>query len=163
MNWLDIGILIIIGLFAIVGLLRGFMGEIFSLLTWVVSFFVAWFFSGDFTGWFVGHVKDANLRAVLVFFAVFFVTFVAMTVVSHFAGTIWRQTAPKGADRALGAVIGGLKGASVIVIMVLLAGLTPFPAYQAWRQSALVGYFQDVAIHVARWLPADVARNLRYR
>lgn len=163
MNWLDIGIVIIVGLFAIIGVLRGLMGEVFSLLTWVVSFLVAWFFSGDFTGWFAGHVQDANLRAVLVFFAVFFISFVAMTVIGHFAGTIWRETAPKGADRVLGGLIGGLKGVAVVVVMVLLAGLTPFPEYHVWRQSVLVGYFADVAVHVAHWLPADVARNVRYR
>lgn len=162
MNWLDVVIVVIIGLFVLVGVLRGFMGEILSFLTWVLSFFVAWFFSGDFTGWFVGHVQDANLRAVLVFFVLFFATFVVMTIAGHFARAAWLKVSSQAADRVMGGLVGFLKGGLIVVFMVLLAGLTPFPTYRSWHASALVGYFQDVALYVAHWLPADVAHSLRY-
>ncbi len=162
MNGLDAAIIVIIGLFAAVGALRGFLSEVFSLLTWIVSLAVAWFFSADFTGWFAGRIHDANLRSVLVFFALFFVCFVVMTIIGHFVRTLWLEVAPIGIDRVLGGFVGFLKGAGVVAILVLLAGLTPFPAYHFWRSSLFVGYFQVVALHVARWLPADVARNVRY-
>jgi len=162
MNWLDAAIIVIVGLFVLVGVLRGFIAEFLSLLTWIVSFLVAWFFSGNFTGWFVGHVQDANLRSVLVFFVLFFVTFVAMAVVGHFVRTVWLKNGSKAADSILGGGVGFLKGGAVIVVMVLLAGLTPFPTYGTWHASALMGYFQGVALYVAHWLPADVAHSLRY-
>ncbi|MHB8254858.1 MAG: CvpA family protein [Acidiferrobacter sp.] len=162
MNWLDIVILVVVGLFVLVGALRGFIGEILSFLTWLVSFLVAWFFSGDFTGWFAGHVKDANLRSVLVFFVLFFVTFIAMAVAGHFVRAVWLRDGQKVVDRIMGGVVGFLKGSAVVVVMVLLAGLTPFPTYSTWHASIFVGYFQGAALYVAHWLPADVARNLRY-
>ena len=162
MNWLDVVIGVVVGLFVLVGVLRGFIAEILSFLTWIVSFFVAWFFSGDFTGWFVGHVQDANLRSVLVFFVLFFVTFIAMAVVGHFVRAVWLKTGSKVADKVLGGLVGFLKGGAVIIVMVMLAGLTPFPTYGTWHTSVLVGYFQGVALYIAHWLPADVAHNLRY-
>ncbi len=162
MNWLDVAIIAVVGLFVLVGVLRGFIAEFLSILTWVVSFLVAWFFSGDFTGWFVGHVQDADLRSVLVFFVLFFVTFVVMVIVGHFIRTIWLKSGSQVADRILGGLVGFIKGAAVVVMMVLLAGLTPFPTYGTWHASLFVGYFQSVALYVAHWLPADVARNLRY-
>ena len=162
MNWVDIVIVLVVGLFVLVGVLRGFMSEILSFLTWVLSFLVAWFFSRDFTGWFAGHLKDANLRTVVVFFLLFFVTFVILAVVSHFIRSAWLKVSSQAADRILGGVVGFLKGALVIVLMVLLAGLTPFPDYPSWHGSLFVGYFQGAALYVAHWLPADVARNLRY-
>jgi len=162
MNWLDLVILVVIGLFVLVGVLRGFVGEVLSFLTWAVSFFVAWFFSGDFTGWFVGHVHDANLRAVLVFFMLFFVTFVVMTIAAHFVRAVWLKVSSQAADKVLGGFVGFFKGGVIVVFMVLLAGLTPFPASRIWHTSMLVGYFQGVARYVAHWLPADVAHSLRY-
>ena len=162
MNWVDIVIVLVVGLFVLVGVLRGFISEVLSFLTWVFSFLVAWFFSGDFTGWFAGHLKDANLRTVVVFFLLFFVTFVVLAVVSHFIRAAWLNISSQAADRLLGGAIGFLKGALVVVLMVLLAGLTPFPNYPSWHDSLFVGYFQQMAVYVAHWLPADVARNLRY-
>ncbi len=162
MNWLDVAIVAVVGLFVLVGVLRGFIAEFLSILTWTVSFAVAWFFSGDFTGWFVGHVQDADLRSVLVFFVLFFFTFVAMAIASHFTRKIWLKSGSQAADRILGGLVGFVKGSAVIVMMVLLAGLTPFPTYSTWHASVFVGYFQNIALYVAHWLPADVARNLRY-
>ncbi len=162
MNGLDVVIVLIVGFFVLVGVLRGFISEVLSFLTWTLSFLVAWFFSGDFTGWFAGHIKDANLRSVLVFFGLFFVTFVVLAIASHFARAAWLKLGSQAADRALGGAVGFMKGAVVVVLMVLLAGLTPFPSYPAWRGSTLVAYFQGAALYVAHWLPADVARNLRY-
>ncbi len=162
MNWLDVAIVAVLGLFVLVGVLRGFIAEFLSILTWAVSFAVAWFFSGDFTGWFVGHVQDADLRSVLVFFVLFFVTFIAMAIASHLTRKIWLKSGSQAADRILGGLVGFVKGSAVIVIMVLLAGLTPFPTYDTWHASVFVGYFQNIALYVAHWLPADVARNLRY-
>ncbi|WP_298135727.1 CvpA family protein [Acidiferrobacter sp.] len=162
MSWVDIVIVLVIGLFVLVGVLRGFISEVLSFLTWVLSFLVAWLFSGDFTGWFAGHVKDANLRSVLVFFLFFFVTFVILVIVSHFIREAWFKVSSRAVDRLLGGAVGFVKGALVIVLMVLLAGLTPFPGYPSWRGSLFVGYFQGVALYMAHWLPADVARSLRY-
>lgn len=162
MNWLDIVIVLIVGLFVLVGVLRGFISEVLSFFTWVLSFLVAWFFSGDFTGWFAGHLHDANLRAVVVFFLLFFASFVVLAIASHFIREAWLKIGSRAADRLMGGVMGFLKGGAVIVLMVLLAGLTPFPNYQSWHGSLFVGYFQGVALYVAHWLPADVARSLRY-
>lgn len=162
MNGLDAVIVVILGLFVLVGTLRGFLSEVFSFLTWGLSLAVAWFFSGDFTGWFAGRIHDANLRAVLVFFALFFASFIIMTILSHFVRTLWLEVGPLGVDRVLGAFVGLLKGAGVVIILVLLAGLTPFPKYHVWRSSLFVGYFQVIAVRVTHWLPADVARNVRY-
>lgn len=162
MNWLDAAILVVIGLFILVGALRGFIAEVLSFLTWSISFLVAWFLSGDFTGWFAGHVKDANLRSVLVFFIVFFVTFLLMAIVAHFVRKVWLKTSSQAADRILGGLVGFVKGAAVVVVMVLLAGLTPLPRYSTWHTSILVPYFQGAATYVSHWLPADVARNVRY-
>ena len=86
MNWVDIIIVLIVGLFVLVGVLRGFISEVLSFLTWVLSFLVAWFFSGDFTGWFAGHLKDANLRTVVVFFLLFFASNVCGQPMGHVKG-----------------------------------------------------------------------------
>ena len=57
--------------------------------------------------------------------------------------------------------MGALRGACLVVLMVLLAGLTSLPKKDDWRDSFLVGVFQPLATSMAGWLPASVARQFR--
>ena len=64
-------------------------------------------------------------------------------------------------DRSVGAALGAVRGACVVVVMVLLAGLTSLPKKADWRDSFLVGVFQPFATSMVEWLPTSVARQFR--
>ncbi|MCA9859406.1 MAG: CvpA family protein, partial [Thermomicrobiales bacterium] len=51
-----------------------------------------------------------------------------------------------GTDRLLGTVFGLARGAAIIVVLVLAAGLTPLPNDPWWQQSLLLGRFQEGAL-----------------
>ena len=44
MNWADYTILAVLGLSVLMGLWRGFIGEVLALACWACAFWVAWLF-----------------------------------------------------------------------------------------------------------------------
>jgi membrane protein required for colicin V production len=50
----------------------------------------------------------------------------------------------------------------VVSILILLAGLTPFPGDSWWTESRLIPYFQEMAIWMKAYLPTDIAANFNY-
>jgi membrane protein required for colicin V production len=47
-------------------------------------------------------------------------------------------------------------------VLVLLAGLTPLPGEGFWMESALVGYFEELALWLRDLLPPEFAERFRY-
>ena len=62
----------------------------------------------------------------------------------------------------LGVVFGVARGAVIVAILVLLAGLTPVPQDSWWQQSQLLGYFQDFALWMRDFLPPEFSKNISY-
>jgi len=62
-----------------------------------------------------------------------------------------------GTDRVLGIVFGIARGALVVGVLVLVAGLTPLPQDPWWEQSVLLGRFEAMALWLRSYLPPEVA------
>jgi len=67
------------------------------------------------------------------------------------------------ADRALGLLFGVVRGLLVVLVIVLLAGLTPLPRERFWRDAFLSGPFESVALALRPHLPARLGQHLKYR
>src|SRR2546427_1303960 len=67
------------------------------------------------------------------------------------------------ADRALGSVFGLVRGLIIVLVVVLLAGLTPLPREAFWREAALSGPFETAALALRPYLPAGLAQRMKYR
>src|ERR1041385_2992010 len=52
LNWVDIVILVIFFASVLAGLIRGFVKEIISLVTWIAAFFIATMFASKLAAWF---------------------------------------------------------------------------------------------------------------
>jgi membrane protein required for colicin V production len=63
----------------------------------------------------------------------------------------------------LGVVFGVARGAVIVGILVLLAGLTPLPSDPWWRESMLVPHFERFALEIRGLLPAEVAQYFEFR
>jgi membrane protein required for colicin V production len=68
----------------------------------------------------------------------------------------------KASNRVLGGFIGVCAGVAVVVLAFLLAGLTSLPQDSWWRHSTLAPFFESFAAFIGDFLPADIARHIRY-
>jgi membrane protein required for colicin V production len=66
-------------------------------------------------------------------------------------------------DRLLGAGFGVLRGVLVVWVAVLVAGMTPLPKADWWRDAMLAPPLETAVIAAKPWLPADAAKRIRFR
>ncbi|MCG8099299.1 MAG: CvpA family protein, partial [Candidatus Thiodiazotropha taylori] len=80
----------------------------------------------------------------------------------HCMKVLVASTGLSGTDRMIGIFFGVARGAVMVAILVLLAGLTPFPNDPWWSESRLIPYFQEMALWLKGFLPSDIADNFHY-
>lgn len=159
MNWFDISILVIIFISAGISILRGFMREALSLLSWVLSFWVAISFSHKLEALLRDMIDSETVRISVSFAVLFFLTLLAGAMVNYLVGQLVKKTGLGGTDRVLGIFFGIGRGVIVVSVIVLLAGLTTVPQEGFWRDSILIEHFRAVAIWMRGFLPENVAEN----
>ncbi|MEK7759356.1 MAG: CvpA family protein, partial [Pseudomonadota bacterium] len=107
-------------------------------------------------------LHDADLRRMVAFLTIVLAMLGAFSLMTFVLLKLLPRPDPGLMDRGVGAVLGAARGAVVVVVMVLLAGLTSLPKKADWRDSYLVGIFQPAAGKVLEWLPSSVAQQFRY-
>ena len=168
MPWLDYAIIAVIGASALLSLFRGMVRETLSLLAWIVALWVALTFCDELARTYLGVVADPDNRGnrgnrvVLAFFGLFLVVLLVFGVVNFWLGKRVRRAQLSGVDRVIGCPFGALRGVLVVVVMVLAAGLTAFPAGGFWDGSGVLGRFQSVAVEIRDVLPAELAKRIKY-
>jgi membrane protein required for colicin V production len=157
MHPVDIGILVIIGISALLSLLRGMVREVLSLAAWVVAFFVARTFNPVAAGWVAGVVSVPSAQYVLGFGLLFFATLLAMGIINYVLAKIVAATGLTATDRMLGVVFGVLRGAGVVVLLVFLASFTPMTRDPWWTGSMFV----PKLLPAANWLRAKIPPEIQ--
>ncbi|MEN8178683.1 MAG: CvpA family protein [Pseudomonadota bacterium] len=162
MLWVDILIIGIIALSAVISLVRGFVQEAFSLATWIAAFWVAWFFFRPLAVQFEPWIDVPSIRLGVAYGLLLIAVLLLGGILNRFMGMLVNSTGLNGTDRLIGVFFGAARGAVVVAILILLAGLTPFPGDPWWRNSELIPYFQEMALWLKQFLPADIADNFQY-
>ena len=163
MTAFDYAVLAVIAASVLLGLWRGLVSEILALAAWVVAFLAARAAGSEVAGWLAGWIAEAGVRLaaayVLVFVGVLLVFAIARMLVS-----LMLKAAGLGLlDRVLGAAFGVLRGILAVWMAVLVAGMTPLPRADWWRDAVLAPPLETAVIAAKPWLPAEAAKRIRFR
>jgi membrane protein required for colicin V production len=162
-NFFDIALVLLLLLFAALGAWRGFVRELVSLLTWAAAIIAAWAFADEAALLFKGASTEGPVRQTLGFAVIFISVYIAGTVIGFVLHRfVSRSASLRTVNRAAGGVVGIFRGAVIVVLVFLLAGLTAFPQKPWWREAALAPMFEKIAVYATQYLPPDVARHVRY-
>lgn len=161
--WIDYCIAGIIGLSAVIGLLRGLIREVFSLCAWIAAVWIGLRFSRDFSVYLDTLIPLPSARMATSFGALFFASLILASLIAFVLHKLVQSTGLTGTDRLAGMVFGIGRGIVVISVLVLLAGITPLPADPWWKQSALIPPFQSLALWLRDQLPSDFGSYVRFR
>ena len=174
MAWLDVDIVLVIVISGLIGFTRGFVKEAVSVITWVAAIWLAVLFSGDVAAMLPQALERAtfslggtdfeirNIRISIAFVLLVVATLIAGAVVNLLLAKVTSARMVRGADRLLGLAFGIVRGAAIIVIMVLAAGLTMAPLSDWWLAAHLLPPFEQTAIRIVDLLPADIARHFSW-
>ena len=161
MIWVDYIIIGIIALSSVISLIRGFVREALSLAVWILAFFVAWTFFRDLAPHLVWFSLP-SVRLGLALAILFLVTLMVGGLVNYLIGQLVEKTGLTGTDRLIGMLFGAARGVLLVTLLILLAGLTPFPEDPWWKSSQLISYFQELAVWLKTLLPEDLGEKFRF-
>ncbi|GAA0519546.1 colicin V production protein [Tatumella terrea] len=144
MNWIDYVIIGIIGFSAFVSLIRGFVREALSLVTWGCAFFVASHYFSYLAVWFTGF-EEPLVRNGVAIAVLFIATLIVGAIVNYVIGTLVEKTGLSGTDRVLGVCFGALRGVLIVsAILFFLDTFTGFSKSTDWTQSQLIPQFSGI-------------------
>ena len=162
MLWPDYAILAVILISVLVGALRGFIKEVFSLLVWAAAFFVAYQYGGDVAGLMENAVELPSVRTAMGFTGLFLAVLLVGGLLNYLLGRLVAGTGLSGTDRLLGGLFGAARGLALVVATLLVAGLTPLPADPWWRESPTIARMMPLVDWAASYLPDTVAEHLDF-
>lgn len=135
---LDIAIVVVVMLSAAIGLVRGLIKEILSLLSWVVAFVAALYFSTEVAGYLPETWGTMTVRTAIAFVILFIGALIAASILQWTLSQLVATTGLSGTDRLLGFLFGAARG--LLIAMVVLIGLREIAGdAQWWSDSVLQG------------------------
>ncbi|MBD3671454.1 MAG: CvpA family protein [Gammaproteobacteria bacterium] len=160
MTWIDYTFLFIFGVSIAISLMRGFVRESLSLVSWVISFWLANGFADPLAEFLAEYIEVASLRIILSFIALFVVSMMLATAASNLLVDLVDRAGLSGTDRTIGVFFGAARGYVISVILVILMGLTPMPQDDWWKDAYFMPMFQNSAEWVRDLLPDGMARKI---
>lgn len=160
MNEIDILILALFAVSILIGLWRGLMAELLSIVVWIAAFWITWAFGPVVANFLKPWISMESARM----FAGYALCFVLIMVVGAVLRGIFRRvlwsTGLSGLDRVMGMVFGFVRGVLLVSLLVFLTGFTGLTNQRGWRQSTLLPQFQGVAIWLGQRVPASARSHL---
>lgn len=163
MTAFDFALLAVVAASVLLGAWRGVVGELLALAAWVAAFFAAKHFGTDAGRMLSKWIADPALGAAAGYAAVFVAVLLAVGAGRLVVSLMLRAAGLGLMDRLLGAVFGVARGVLVGFVAVLVGGMTGLPKEAWWRDATFAPPLETAAIAAKPWLPAEVAKRIRYR
>lgn len=159
LNWLDYTLVGIIGISGLVGLIRGLIREVFSLISWGVAVWISFRYSREMAPHLEALIALPPMRFVAAFGLLFLGSLIVTGMISSLISTLLRSVGLTGIDRFAGLLFGGMRGVLLVSLLILLASATPLPDEPLWKTSKLIPTFRTVAL----WLRNAVYLGYTHR
>ncbi len=132
LDWICVAVLLVS---LLLGVWRGLVFELASVLSWIAAFFLAQWFASD-----VGHQLPLSGASEAVRYAAgFAVVFVGSVLVGGLVAVLVKKLFAaiglRPVDRALGAAFGLVRGLVLLLAATVVVGMTPAKSSEWWRQS----------------------------
>lgn len=160
MSALDWLLLAILGVSALAGLLRGFVGIVASFAAWLFGGWAALALGGGMARFIAERPDPSPVQMLMGYGACFLIVSLLVALLAFVARRLLAAAGLTGVDRMLGLAIGGIRGLVLACALVLLLGFTPLPRQPQWQSSALVPLFKPGALWLATWLPVQLRAHL---
>ena len=163
MNELDYAIIVVMLVSFCIGAWRGAIRETINIAGWVVAFFLAHAFSATLAPYFADWMAEPVYRSVVAWIVIFVAVLIFASLLASLLSELVRKLGLSGLDRILGAIVGLLRGALVVIVLALAAGMTKFPESALWKNATLTPPVEVAALYARALLPQSLASRILYR
>jgi membrane protein required for colicin V production len=160
MPWIDIVIIALFVISILIGIYRGLVKETLSVASWALAAFVAFRYGEQASVYIKPYVTQAPLDLAIAYVAVFLISLIVFSVISHIISQIFDSSGMKGIDRSIGSIFGAIRAAAIIVILVLVGRFMAMDNQQWWMDSQFIPYFEPLVEWFKSYLPADIISKI---
>lgn len=140
MNWTDYAIIAVLAASCVVGLVRGLLREVVSLITWILAVWLAWSYADVLEPHLGGALSDAAVRPWAARTIIFVLVLLAGAGIGAVVSYFVRLSIFNSLDRLLGLVFGLLRGVVVVGLLAILCHAVRLNEESWYRESTLVPY-----------------------
>ena len=158
----DYTIVGIVGLSAVISLIRGFVREALSLIVWVLAFWVGFTFSHEAAAYGKNLIHDPTMRFIATFVVLFVLTLFLGGMVNLLLGFLIDRSGLSGTDRLVGMCFGVGRGVLLVGLGLLVLQMTPLVHSESWQRAALIPTFQPLEKWLCGFLPKDIDFDQKY-
>ncbi len=125
-------ILAIIALSMMMGVMRGFVREAFSVFSWLAGWLVARHYAPALEVVLQPYVHTPSLRLLMAYILLFLATWLVLSLLAYLLQSLLSQVGLRWSDRILGAIFGLVRGLLIMEILLML--LAPYASHDTWWQ-----------------------------
>jgi membrane protein required for colicin V production len=162
MTWFDYAVIAIILFSALLGWWRGLVYEVLSLVSWVAAGVTAKLFAARMAHYMPSMLEGETSRTAAAFVSLFLLVLAVGGVVAWLVSKLVKSIGLGWLDGLMGIFFGLIRGALVVVLIMLLAGTTGLPQLPDWRNAATSRPLESVALLLRAALPESVAERVHY-
>lgn len=159
-NPVDYGIIALVGISVFMGILRGFVREAISLITWAAALLFGVLYTETVANR-LTMVPMPGLRMILAFVLLVLIVLILGGILSYFIGRLIKFTGFGVTDRMIGTAFGFVRGVAVVAGLVLLGSPTPFSKDPLWTKSILIPRFEPVSLWMKDRIPEDIMKKIQ--
>lgn len=166
LNLFDLGVVLIIGLSALLAFFRGFVREMLSLGGWAVASIVTLRFVEPATAFIKPQIKSEVVASGIAAVGLFFITLVAISIAASFIVKVLKPGDKVGLfDNLAGLAFGTARGALIVAIafFAMTVAVTPKDYPQAVKDAYATPYVEQWAKWVAQLTPKTLDRLTKDR
>lgn len=153
LQWVDIGIITIVGLSVLTGLFRGFVKELVALCVWVLAIWLGFNYSQSLDPWLQNYIQEQSARTAVAFIIILFGTLFVGGVINAVLSFILKRAGLSGTDRTLGMGFGFLRGVFIVALIMVAVKMTSLPYQEYSKESKLYAQFDPVVLLLYSHLP----------
>lgn len=158
-NWIDYAIMGVIAFSVIMGIVRGFVREAMSLVTWVVAISVGILYCEAFSVYF-SKISMLGIRLTLSFVLLVLGSLIIGGIISHVIVRIIRLTGFGITDRIIGTFFGFARGAAIVSILILIVQQTSIRNDKLYQESLIAPKFLPLSHWIKEKIPEDIIKKL---
>lgn len=160
MIFVDNIIIAVIAISVVIGLFRGFVPEVMSIVVWVAAVFLSWQYADVVAVRLEPHLDSPALLVWLSRAITFAGVLITGGVTTSLVSLLVEKTGLSGTDRMLGMAFGFARGVLVVGVLVIFANALELRQESWWDESVLIPYGERVAGVLLTVLPEDVSTKL---
>jgi membrane protein required for colicin V production len=160
-NWLDVVLLLILGLSVVGGFAKGFARLVVGFVAAILGFLCGLWFYGSVGAFLLPYVSHRGIANFIGFLLIFLGVVLLGALVGRLLGMLLKWVGLSWLNRLLGGVFGFLRGLVLGIALVLaLLAFTPKPPPRSVVESRIAPYVIEAANLCARLAPREVREGV---